>query len=149
MKKIIYTRADGGVSVVNLPSDATDEDFDKELEMVKSERQPVDTPVIVEDPRPASRFFRGAWRRNGNGIDVDMPIARIIKTSRIRKERDERLAVEDIAYMRADERNDQAEKTRIAAKKQALRDLPATVQTDLEAITTPKELEAFEPVWPA
>lgn len=148
MKKIIYTRADGSVSIVNLPNDAKDEDFDKEVTRIILERLAVDTPFIVEDPRPASRYFRDAWRRNGIGVDVDMPIARTIKTGKIRKERDTRLAAEDIAYMRADEANNAENKAFIAQRKQALRDLPDTVQPNLDSIATPEELEAFEPVWP-
>lgn len=148
MKKIIYSRADGGVSIVNLPPAAEDEDFDTEVARIVRDKLAIDKPAIVEEPRPDSRYFRDAWGRNGNGIVIDLPKARIIKTNFIRKERDEKLAALDIAYMRADEANDAPAKAEIAQRKQALRDLPDTIQSVLEAITTPEELEAFKPVWP-
>lgn len=153
MRKIIYTRSDGGVSVVNLPSEATDEDFAKELEMVKAERQPADTPVIVEDPRPASRYFRNAWGRNGNRIAVDMSRARAIKTDHIRVERAKVLPPNGMGALDVELRDamldgNAFEIARLRTVIQQWRDLPATIQPDLEAISTPEALETYEPRWP-
>lgn len=94
-------------------------------------------------------FGRFAWRQDGAAAPVfDMGRARSIKTDQIRVERDNRLAILDIDYMRADEMGDGAEKQRVTAKKQTLRDLPVTIQPDLDAIATPEALEAYEPPWP-
>jgi hypothetical protein len=68
--------------------------------------------------------------------------------NQIRPERNERLVALDIDYMRADEAGDTAEKERVAVVKQELRDLPATIQPDLDKIDQPEELEAYEPTWP-
>lgn len=103
---------------------------------------------IAEADIPSNAVFKEAWRDAGSTISVDMPTARIIKTDEIRPERNERLAALDIDYMRADEAGDTAEKERVADVKQELRDLPATIQPDLEAIDQPEELEAYEPTWP-
>ena len=107
--------------------------------------------VVVEatDLPYFGTFGRFAWKQNGAVIPVfDMARARPIKTDQIRIERDARLVQEDIAYIRADEAGDTAEKARIAAKKQALRDLPVTIQPQLDALATPKALEAWQPTWP-
>lgn len=94
-------------------------------------------------------FGRFAWRQDGATAPiVDMARARPIKTDQIRVERDKRFAALDINYIRADEAGNVVEKQRIAILKQKLRDLPATVQPDLAAITTPEALEAWEPPWP-
>jgi hypothetical protein len=78
-----------------------------------------------------------------------MAKARTIRIDQIRPERDKRLVALDVDYMRADEAGDGSVKQRIAATKQALRDLPAAVQPELDAIATPEALEAWEPSWPA
>lgn len=94
-------------------------------------------------------FGRFAWRQNGPNAPVfDMGRARSIKVNQLRVERDVRLALEDIAYIRADETGNTAEKTRIATKKRQLRDLPVTIQPDIAAITTPSALETWQPTWP-
>jgi len=106
--------------------------------------------VVVEaDDLPYAGNMRGAWRQDGAVVPVfDMARARPIKTDLIRPERNERLAALDIDYMRADEAGDSVEKQHIANAKQTLRDLPATIQPDLDAISQPEKLEAYEPTWP-
>jgi hypothetical protein len=152
--RIIYTRPDGGVSVV-VPAPNFIADFaGTEAEAMAAvqaksvpadaiEAEIVDVTVISSD-----RAFRDAWVKKGGRIEVDIPKARAIKTDQIRPERNERLATLDIDYMRADESGDTSEKQRIANVKQTLRDLPATIQPDLDAISQPEELEAYEPTWP-
>lgn len=107
--------------------------------------------VIIEEkdlPYHGS-FGRFAWRQDGATVPMfNMSRGRSIKTDQIRLERDERLKVEDINYIRADESEDIAEKQHIAIKKQKLRDLPAIIQPALNAISTPEALEAYEPNWP-
>ena len=107
--------------------------------------------VIVEgkDFPYHGSFGHFSWRQDGATAPVfDMTRARPIKTDQLRIERDKKLAALDVDYMRADEAGNAAEKARIAGVKQKLRDLPATIQPDLDAITTPEALEAYEPPWP-
>lgn len=94
--------------------------------------------------------LRNAWRMKADkgGVEMDMAKAREIKTDLIRAARAPRLEALDVEYMRAIEAGDTARQSDIAAKKQTLRDLPVTVQPDLEAIADPAALDAFEPVWP-
>ena len=77
-----------------------------------------------------------------------MSKARTIKTGQIRPERNKRLADLDVSYIRADEAGDTATKEKIAVQKQKLRDFPATIQSDLNALDTPDKLEKFQPTWP-
>ena len=71
-----------------------------------------------------------------------------IKTDMIRGERNKKLADLDVEYIRADEGATGADKAKIIEKKQKLRDFPDTVQTELKALKTPKELDDFSPSWP-
>lgn len=153
-KRIAYTRAeDDGVSVIIPAPEAqnkgeTEDDFIERCRVVGVPGDATNVVVIEAADQPI-RAFRNAWRQTGaQAPRTDMSLARAIKTDQIRVERDTRLALEDTAYMRADETGDTAEKARIAVKKQALRDLPATIQPLLSAAATPKTLEAWQPVWP-
>lgn len=127
----------------------TESDF---LARVQAKAVPTDaTNVHICDDTdiPERDEFRNALRQtNAAPPVVDMREARILKTDTIRTERNKRLSDEDIKYMRADEAGDNDEKVVIATKKQALRDLPATIQPDLEDISTAKALGSFEPPWP-
>lgn len=155
MKRIFYTRPDGGVSVV-CPAPEFMACFESEAEgiaAVRAKSVPADATNIREGdvadlPRRGS--FRNAWEQTGaTAPEVDMPKARAIKTNLIRPERNKRLVALDIDYMRADEAGNIPEKERIAVVKQELRDLPVTIQSDLDAIDQPEELEVYEPTWPA
>ena len=94
-------------------------------------------------------FGRAAWKQDGATAPVfDMEKARTIKTDQIRPERDKKLAALDIEYIRADEAGDADTKQSIATVKQQLRDLPQTIQSDLDVLDTPDALEKFTPTWP-
>jgi hypothetical protein len=140
MKKIIYTRPDGGVSVVYPVISADDpEGFTEQQALQRAHKDvPADAiePTVVEDI-PSDRTFRNAWRQRGAQVEVDMPKAREIHRERLRRIRAPRLAAEDVNFMRALERGEPT--SPIAARKQALRDAPA--DPAIEAAATPEELK--------
>ena len=177
MAMICIERADGGCSIGPMGT-KTIEVVDQETGLVLLEVVPVDPQTDVVDKWETSakpewlpivgwriitpddieantgglvnrRAFRDAWRDDGTKVVHDMAKARVIKTDQVREERNARLSVEDIELMKAEESGNPGEATRIKAKKRALRDLPATIQSDLDAITTPEALEAYGPAWPA
>ena len=92
---------------------------------------------------PVERRFRAAWRDGGQSVAVDMPAAREIHRDYLRALRAPILAKLDTEYMRADEAGDVAAKARIAAQKQALRDV--TADPAIEAAKTPEALAAVLP----
>ncbi len=155
-KRIIFTRSNGDVTIRNLPSNATDDDFKAAIEHAKTPRifrdgttippKAVDEPAIFEDVNYVySKLFRKALERVGDKPVMNMTKARVIKTDIVRIKRDERLVALDVDYIRADETSNIAEKQRITDVKQKLRDLPATIQPDLDIILTTEELEAYVP----
>ena len=93
-----------------------------------------------------SRTFRNCWRESGGKIEVDMPLARVQRMTEIRAQRDVLLQASDGDKARLDDIGSGPAKSAIAAYRQTLRDLPATV--DVESITTPEALEAFAPTFP-
>jgi hypothetical protein len=110
----------------------------------------IDKVVCEESDCPYCGSFRSAWKFNDEKtcIEIDMTKAKEIKTDQVRTARNSKLADDDIEYMRADEAGDSTKKTEVATRKQNLRDLPATIQPELDAISDPEELDNFEPTWP-
>lgn len=147
MKKIAFTRPDGGVSVIvpapkaQLP-DESEADF---MARVAQALPPDATDVAELDTLP-SRAYRNAWVLSGGQVQHDMVKARGMKMVEIRAERDQRLAATDGIYLRAQEQNDTAELNRLKTVRQRLRDLPGTVA--LGSITDPDALSRFAPTWP-
>ena len=147
-KRIVYTRADGGCSIV---TPAPHGQRDGENDDAFLARVLASLPADVRDVRvvdaseiPADRTFRNAWRNNGAGKpEVDMPAARELWRERMRAARAPKLTALDVEYQRADEAGDTTRKAGVAEHKQALRDV--TTDPHIEAATTPDELKA---VWP-
>ena len=70
--------------------------------------------------------------------EIDMGRARAVQMDRIRTLRNHKLAVLDVAYMRAIESGDDAQIREIINQKATLRDIPETF--NLEGASTPSEL---------
>lgn len=137
-KRIVYTRPNGGLSVIIPTGEIPLEDVLKKD--VPSDA--VNVRVVNETEIPADRTFRNAWHDN-NGIKVDMPKAREIHKEKLRALRAPKLAALDVEYQRADEAGDTKAKSAVAAKKQALRDV--TADPRIAAAKTPDELKAVIP----
>lgn len=90
MKRIVYTRPDGGMSVV-VPTGAFIEKFSSEEEaMVAVQDRSVppeatDVRLVEESEIPADRTFRNAWENKNGSCAVNMNRARTIATEHIRK----------------------------------------------------------------
>jgi hypothetical protein len=97
---------------------------------------------------PKDREFREAWTDTTPEavIDIDMVKARKIHLDRIRVKRNAALDVLDIEALKAIEKSDTVTLTAVAAKKQALRDLPQTMAADLEAAKTVDDLKKIIPL---
>ena len=76
-------------------------------------------------------------------IYVNMTKARTIHMDKIRLVRNKQLADLDVPFMRAMETGDANELARIASEKQALRDIPQTLDLTTD---TPEELKAIWPI---
>lgn len=158
MKKIIYTRPDGGLSVVHpvintigekivLDDEGNERPFTEQdaLERALKALPPdaVNPQMIDAEAIPADRTFREAWTHGGDRVNHDMARCREIWKNQLRVARAPKLAALDIEYQRADEAGDAEKKTRIAAQKQALRDV--TAHPGIAAATTPEELKQVIP----
>jgi len=146
MRRLVYTRADGGTTI-STPVINTIGEVDGFTEADAEARALTKVPADATNVRwvtaaeiPLDRAFRAAWK---NDLTVDMAKAKAIHLDRIRALREPRLAKLDADYLRADEAGDTAQKAVIAAKKQALRD--ATAYPAIDAARTPDQLKAAIP----
>lgn len=120
MKKICVKRDDGGVSIVIPSHVATIEKMERDAKRVEGY---VSHREIEDSEIPSDRYFRNAWKDDGDKVGHDLPKCKEIKKDKMREIRKPLLEKLDIEYQRADEVKDEAKKAEIAAKKQALRDV--------------------------
>jgi hypothetical protein len=141
MKNIVWARPDGGVSITTLdPRTKTTSEQWRDV-LIERGTIPATWQVVALDAKiPSDRTFRNAWKAD---LTVDMEKAREIHREHLRQMRAPLLQALDVEYQRADERGDPAEKQRIAARKQVLRDV--TKDVAIEAAQTPEELKAAIP----
>ena len=119
------------------------------LQRTHRESFPDSAILGFRDPSDLPSYrFRDCWRLSGDAIKVDMPLARAQRIKEIRAERNGRFTGLDAEWMRAMGQKRLAEADAIEAKRQVLRDIPATCLTALDACTTPGALETFQPEWP-
>jgi len=139
MRKITFTRPDGGLSVVHPIRNTLGETLmtDADIEKRAWDKLPEDAinPQYVE-AIPTDRTFRNAWKYD-NGIKVDISRAKDIIKERLRLERKPLLEAQDIAFQRALETG--ADTLNIVKEKQRLRDI--TKQVD--ALTSLDKIKAI------
>lgn len=133
--RIIYTRPDGGVSVI-VPAINTK----LTIEEIAIKRVPKGCAYeIVEDSViPSDRELRGAWKHSGGKIDVDIVKAQEITKNRLREERAPLLSDLDVEFLKALETG--ADTSTILAEKQRLRDITKVV----DGLTTVEELKVVK-----
>ncbi len=139
-------RPDGSVSILVCPPGV-----DEDAEVARILTLPEYTGCVALGRRalPSSRRFRDCWRPAGRTVDVDMSLARGQRLAEVRADRDARLQAADALTLKTMDSAVTDDQDKVRAYKQALRDLPATVQADLGAAATPDALASYEPAWPA
>lgn len=101
----------------------------------------VDYHIIDQSEIPTDRSFRNAWNFNKNArFGHDMNKAKEIFKDKIRSVRAPLLEALDVEYIKADEKENAAEKNNIVIKKQKLRD--ATANINIANATTIIELKS-------
>lgn len=135
---IIYTRPDGGVSVVYPTGEVT-------LETVLSQIPESALNVRVADVKdlPKDREYREAWTDENPGpqVDVCMETAKEIHMERIRYARNAKLKELDGVQLR--HLGEPSRLHEVNVQKQKLRDLPATFELKAD---NPDALKALWPV---
>ena len=130
-RRIIYTRPDGGVSIIVPTPGVSDAELFKAV--------PADainpTATVAEDV-PTDRTFRNAWKAAGRKCEVGVPKAKEIAHERRRAARAAEFAPLDV------EATIPAKAAQAEAARQAIRDKYAGMQSAIDAATTVEELKA-------
>jgi hypothetical protein len=138
-KRIVYSRPDGGMSIV-IPSPGSihaDEDKQKWLDRIIAKDVPADATdvqVIETSALPSDQAFRGAWVREGGAVVVDMAKAREIHAATIAVFAEQAQQKLDVLALRGED---------VTARRQAI--VSAVAALDMTTAETPAELKAL---WP-
>lgn len=132
-QRIIYTNADGGVSIV-IP--APESGLSVEAIAAKDVPQGVPFQIVDVAAIPSDRTFRNAWERNGGAIGHNMAKAREIAHERRRAARAAEFAPLDV------EATIPAKAAEAEAKRQVIRDRYANMQTAIDAAQDVAALKA-------
>ena len=145
--KTVIKLASGVVAVMTLIGDADEAEAIKKWKLANpgeyvSHRQMSDEVI------PADRTFRNAWADTTLEltIDVDMDKARNIHLESIRIKRNAELSKLDIQATKAQDIGDAETLAQIRARKQELRDLPATLAPTLASAASVDALKAIQPL---
>lgn len=148
MKRIVYTRPDGGVSVV-VPAPKAKHADETEAEFLARISAAIpqgasDITVCDEAEIPSDRTYRDAWERGSAAlVTVSMTKAKEIQRGRLRDARPAKFVDLDGKWMQAVAAGNDTEAARIEAERQVLRDLPQ--DPAIAAAKTPDELKT---TWP-
>lgn len=102
--------------------------------------------IVLDASELPDAKYRECWREKNGQIVVDLDLARAKKLAELRAIRDEKLAETDKEWMKLASQGQDL--TAINAKKQALRDLPEQMESDLAAKRKAETIDAYEPEWP-
>jgi len=135
--------ADNGA--VNWTRQATKDAIDAEI--ARTDFAPEKLPIKnwrPIDPKdiPADRTYRNALRDNGTALVHDLDHVKRIALDQLRQERAPMLAELDWQWHRAMGQGDTESAAAIEAQRQALRDLPVTVQPALDGAAAPEDVTA-------
>jgi len=152
MRKIIFTNLAGGlvvvIPVVNTFGEAegfTEADAEKRAwDTLPSDA--INPRFAVDGEIPTDRTFRNAWIDTDSELTIDMAKARAIHLNSIRIKRNAELSKLDIQATKAQDIGDADALTQIRARKQELRDLPATLAPTLASAASADALKAIQPL---
>ena len=95
------------------------------------------------------RRFRDSWRKAGDAVVVDLPLARQQRASELKLELDGKIRESAARELAAADSDDLARRAAHKAHRNHLRALQAAVAAHLGAVMTPEALHAWTPAYPA
>jgi hypothetical protein len=143
-----FKRPDGSISRLCRNPGMSDADMDAEAARLLTLPEYAGHTYVGWQDAPSSRRFRDCWRHNAGVVDVHLPTARQQRIAELRADRDALLAAADVLFAKAQDAGTAAQVQACKTYRQALRDMPTTIATDLAALTGPAALEAYSPTWP-
>ena len=103
----------------------------------------IELPSDWVQPNPK---YCDCWAEASGEIVIDLAKAKTQKSEEVRQERNRRLTETDAEWVKLSSMGTNL--AAITTKKQALRDVPETCQSAIDACTSTEALEAYQPTWP-
>ena len=132
MSKIIYTNAEGGVSVVHPTGEVPINELPARLGLT-------DYEIVDDEVIPTDRTFRDAWVKSGSAVTEDLPKCKEIAHERRRVARAEEFKPHDEVISK---QIPGADATAAEAARAAIRTKYATMQDAIEAATSTVEIKS-------
>lgn len=135
MMKIIYTRPDGGLTVVHPAKEAkldteTEAEFVARIAAKDVPSDAVNVQFVDESVIPTDRTFRNAWKAAPGRVEHDIPKCKELAHNMRREKRAVELApLDDIIAKQIPGNNPQ----QVEAQRQVIRDKYASIQTAIDA----------------
>ena len=134
MNRYAYKRADGSVGIMNIKAGASPEDFLPDGAVMMNQ---IDETL---NPLPDVQT-KSSWVDDGLGnVIVDVSKVREQKMSEIRAKRDEMLVKSDTMWIECTTKGASSDVTDIEADKVVLRDMAASAQTALDALSDVEDI---------
>lgn len=133
---------------VNWEKEPTPENIQAEINRAQTAwvNKVVSWRIIADAEIPVDRTYRNAWVDKGAKIDHDMTKVVSLELERIRADRKPVMDDLDAQYMRAIGQKNEVEAAAVEAKRQELRDLPATILPELQNAKTVDEVKAIKKI---
>ncbi len=152
-KRIIWSNADGSLSVTTPVEVQLDTETEQQyLDRIAAKVQPAGSTRLADQDvstLPVSRRFRAAWRQVAGNVQAHFITARAQLVAELRAQRDAILAQSDALKAKYDDIGTAGQKLAVFNYRQSLRDLTTQIQSDVSAMTTVAQLEAYVAPIPA
>ncbi len=117
----------------------------KTIEEIATKDFPAGTQFKVVNKSDLPNVFRGAWKLQGNKVEIDLDKAKDVRLQELRLERNEALKELDLPFTVALEQADAGRVRKLGLKKQILRDLPEKIAAELQGVTEIAGLQTYKP----
>ena len=147
-KRRVLQNVDGSVSVIiPAPNSQGISELEQDwLDRVFAKANPDNLTFTdcVSSDLPTRRF-RNSWKPSGISAEVDLVKAKVQVFVELRRSRDKELAITDGSMAKENEQGNASSQATVKQYRQKLRDLPATAQTNIDAIANAAILESEYP----
>lgn len=143
---IIWKNPDSSIKVTNMHEVATLEATVEHKNILIAQGELASFQVIIRTEQlPQERYFRNAWRFDGNNVILDTATCRQRHLDKLRRIRNSKLQDSDADYVRALEQDDQTKLAALKTYRQALRDMPQISAIEFQTAATSEAIRNIQP----
>ncbi len=144
MQVIVYKNNDDTISIVRPAEEYL---LTHTLEDLIKKDVPQDTDYLIIDDNllPQDKWYRSAWRRVNDKVEIDLNLAKQLHLNDLRTLRNSLLKKQDIQFQIALEKDDKILLQEVISIKQQLRDMPEEAEQEMQQINSVEQLKQYVP----